>query len=204
MTYTKKKNIIIVAIVFLVGILAGSLSKQGKEIIKYFSADEELYFVEKVIDGDTFWAQINTDENTDSTDNIKVRFINIDAPERGKCYFSEATKALKDLIEGKYVKLIKDVSDKGEFGRLLRYVVLPNTQMDTDVNTDITDNEDILVDKYLAENGFVKYVSSPLDKKYYQLISVAQWRAYDNKLGMWGACGYKPDNINTELAKKLR
>jgi hypothetical protein len=28
-------------------------------------------------------------------------------------------------MEGKYVELIKDVTDKGKYGRLLRHVILP-------------------------------------------------------------------------------
>ncbi|MBU4360904.1 thermonuclease family protein [Candidatus Parcubacteria bacterium] len=189
MKYTKKRNIIIGVIAVLVAFLGGSLSKTGKEVIKYFSADAPLYLVTKVIDGDTF--EISSKE--------RVRFINIDAPEKGECYFEESTKALKDLIEGKYVRLIKDVQGVGDFGRLLRYVILPNTQMDTDVKTDITDNksgDDILVDKYLAQNGYARYMPSPPNNQYRDLISSAMWQAYDDQLGMWGVCGYVPENIN--------
>lgn len=175
MKYNTKRNIIIVATVFLVGILAGSLSKPGKEIIKYFQTDAPLYLVEEVIDGDTF--RIPGD--------IRVRFLNIDAPEKGECYYEESTQALKNLIEGKQIKLIKDVSEKDRFERLLRYVILPSE----------TGGDDLLVEQYLAKNGFVEYVPSPPDNRYADLISSAMWQAYNNSIGMWPACGYQPANI---------
>ncbi|MFH1890856.1 MAG: thermonuclease family protein, partial [Candidatus Kuenenbacteria bacterium] len=129
MIYTKKRNIIIVAVIFLVGVLGGSLIKSGKEIIKYFSKDTPLYYVESVIDGDTFWTEINVDKKADETDNnsgsVKVRFYNIDAPEKGECYYEESRQALIDLIQGKYVRLIKDISEQDKYDRLLRYVILP-------------------------------------------------------------------------------
>ena len=176
MKYTKKKNIIIISIIFLVGILAGSLSKPGKEVIKYFSADSPLYLVESVIDGDTF--KIEGGE--------RVRFININAPEKGACYYKESTQALIDLINNKHVRLLKDVSEKDRYERLLRYVVLPNE----------SGGDDLLVEQYLAKNGFVRYMPSPPDNRYQKIISSAQWYAYNNKLGMWGVCDYVPDNIN--------
>ena len=176
MIYTKKRNIIIVAIIFLVGALFGSLSKPGKKIIRSFQSNPNLYLVKAVIDGDTF--KISND--------VRVRFINIDAPEKGECYYDESRQALKELIQGKQVKLIKDVSEKDRFNRLLRYVILPSQ----------TGGDDILVGQYLAKNGFVKYMPSPPNNQYRDLISSAQWQAYNNRLGMWGACGYKPDNFN--------
>jgi len=185
----KSKQSMWVLIIFLVGILFGSLTKQGKEIIKYFEKDTPLYLVERVVDGDTFVIQ----------NNERVRFINIDAPEKGECYFEESKQALKNLIEGKYVKLIKDVSEKDDYDRLLRYVILPSTQIDngSQVRKPATGSsgDDLLVDKYLAKNGFAKYMAAPPNNQYRDLISSAMWSAYDNQIGMWKACGYQPDNI---------
>ncbi|MFH1890530.1 MAG: thermonuclease family protein, partial [Candidatus Kuenenbacteria bacterium] len=108
-------------------------------------------------------------------------------PEKGECYYEESRQALIDLIQGKYVRLIKDISEQDKYDRLLRYVILPSDDPKVD---------DILVDKYLAQNGYARYMPSPPNNQYRDLISSAMWQAYDNKLGMWGACEYKPDNIN--------
>ena len=58
--------------------------------------------VVRVIDGDT--VEIEGGE--------KVRYIGIDAPESGGCFFEEATAKNREMVEGKEVKLEKDVSER--------------------------------------------------------------------------------------------
>jgi micrococcal nuclease len=75
----------------------------------------------KVIDGDTIDVQLgNVTE--------RIRFIGIDTPESGVCYFAEATNRLKSLVTGQQVLLEPDPSqdDRDVYGRLLRFVWLPN------------------------------------------------------------------------------
>ncbi len=84
------------------------------ELTSNQSSNNDFVFVERIIDGDTF--KIPT--------NKSVRLIGIDTPEKGeKCYY-ESTVLLKKLIDTKQVKLVKDVSDKDKYNRLLRYVYL--------------------------------------------------------------------------------
>lgn len=65
-----------------------------------------------VIDGDT--AKISTGES--------IRLIGINTPERGQPYYEEATNRLKTLVEGKSVRLEKDIVDQDQWGRLLRFI----------------------------------------------------------------------------------
>ena len=55
----------------------------------------QLYKVESVIDGDTII--LATGEH--------VRLLGIDTPERGECYYQEATDFLKSLLINKLVLL---------------------------------------------------------------------------------------------------
>lgn len=73
--------------------------------------------VSKVIDGDTI--KLQTGET--------VRLLGINTPEMGQQYYEESTNRLKELIEGKTVNLEKDVEDKDQYGRLLRYIYIDNT-----------------------------------------------------------------------------
>ena len=68
--------------------------------------------VTRVIDGDTFI--INTGE--------RVRIIGIDTPEINEEHYAEAKAALEAMLLDKEVTLIKDVSERDRYGRLLRYV----------------------------------------------------------------------------------
>ena len=87
-----------------------------------FSVDEseserevfEEAVVTRVIDGDTF--EIDSGEH--------VRFICVDAPERGMKGAEEASEFLTELIENKTVLLERDVSERDAYGRLLRYVFM--------------------------------------------------------------------------------
>ena len=77
--------------------------------------------VVRVIDGDTIEVEI------DGT-SYRVRYIGIDTPETVhpqkpvECFGKEASEKNRELVEGKRVRLEKDVSDTDKYGRLLRYV----------------------------------------------------------------------------------
>ena len=69
----------------------------------------------RVIDGDTIVIE----------GDYRVRYIGIDAPElypQPEAYGIEAWQANRQLVEGKTVRLERDVSERDKYGRLLRYV----------------------------------------------------------------------------------
>ena len=77
----------------------------------------------RVIDGDTI--KLETGE--------VVRYIGIDTPETVhpskpvQCYGKEASDKNREFVEGKEVKLEKDISETDKYNRLLRYVWLGDT-----------------------------------------------------------------------------
>jgi micrococcal nuclease len=79
-------------------------------------SDEE-YEVAEVIDGDTI--------KLESGD--RVRLIGINTPETGQPFYEEATSKLEELIGDNPVTLKKDVENKDQYGRLLRYVYVNDT-----------------------------------------------------------------------------
>lgn len=83
--------------------------------------DRATYPVLRVIDGDTVRVLIDGRDES-------VRVIGINAPETDECWGSEATQAAKRLLEGATVALTADPTqaDRDRYGRLLRYVVLPD------------------------------------------------------------------------------
>lgn len=133
----------------------------------------------RVVDGDTFEIE----------GKIKVRYIGINTPEiyhdtTGKktgeqCFANEAYLENKKLIEGKTVNLIKDVSDKDKYGRLLRYVYL-----DSPVGSS-TGN---FINEYLIKNGYAKIMTIKPDTKYSKIFSDDEKFAKINNLGIWKTC----------------
>jgi len=68
----------------------------------------------RVIDGDTI--ELTTGE--------RVRFIGVDAPERGRPGANEATQFVRERVEGLTVWLEADGADRDRYGRLRRYIWL--------------------------------------------------------------------------------
>jgi len=162
----------------LMAILAGS-GLVGYKIVKeknYGGIEENLHKVVEVIDGDTFKvAGIEGEEDSE----LSVRILNIAAPDKSECYFEESREALKKLIEGKEVKLRKDVSGVDKFGRLLRHAFLPS-------NTE--DEDDVFVAQYMVENGFAKAIPVVPDFEYKRYLAQRENLAISGKLGVWGNC----------------
>jgi hypothetical protein len=85
--------------------------------------------VTRVVDGDTIVVNIAGSE-------YRVRYIGVDTPEsttKQECYGREAARFNRSLVNGQTVRLERDVNDTDRFGRLLRYVYLPNGEMVNEV-----------------------------------------------------------------------
>jgi len=86
--------------------------------------DGELYPVVSVADGDTITVTI-------AGVNERVRLIGIDAPELHnptECFAQESTDHAEETLAGTSVRLVADPNqdDRDRYGRLLRYVLLPD------------------------------------------------------------------------------
>ncbi|MFC1622593.1 thermonuclease family protein [Patescibacteria group bacterium] len=183
--YTKKKNLILLSIFFLIGILVG-----GKILVNQQtnSANQKLYKVIEVIDGDTI--VLDSGPMSSSKYSQWVRLLSINAPEEDTCYYAEAKKALQDLILNKNIRLEKDISGLDKFGRLLRYVILPNPNEDED---------NILINEYLIRYGYaLAEVYSP-DTHYRKLLYNAQDKAQAENLGLWKECDTTKIDYKLEL-----
>jgi len=131
--------------------------------------------VQKVIDGDTI--KIDSGEN--------VRFIGVDTPETVhpkksvQCFGKEASNKTKSLLEGKDIYMEKDISDTDKYGRLLRYLYLPNPDAPEEV---------IFVNEYLIEQGYGTVITYPPDVKYHKQFLAVQKQAQEERSGLWGKC----------------
>lgn len=130
--------------------------------------DEAL--VVRVIDGDTIEVVQNGVTYT-------VRYIGIDTPEtRGEVepYGEEATEANRRLVEGKIVRLEKDVSETDRFGRLLRYVYVE------------VGGEEVMVNTELVRLGYAMASTYPPDVKFAELFLSLEREAREEERGLWG------------------
>jgi len=136
------------------------------------SSATSMVTVTRVVDGDTI--VISTGE--------KVRYIGINTPESVdprksvECFGKAASEENKKLVEGKKVRLEKDVSETDKYGRLLRYVYLEN------------DKGEVFVNETLVKEGFAQVDTFPPDVKYESKFIAAQKYARENSLGLWSSC----------------
>jgi len=115
-----------------------------------------------VIDGDTIII----------AGGYRVRYIGIDTPEvhpEVEDYGIEAWQANRQLVEGKDVRLEKDVSETDKYGRLLRYVWVDNT----------------LVEAELVRQGLARAKAYPPDTKYQDYLEQLEVEARNAGRGMW-------------------
>ena len=132
------------------------------------SQSAELAVVKRVIDGDTI--ELN--------DGRKVRYIGVNTPElhhptKGvQCFGKEAMEKNKELVEGKEIKMKKDVSETDRYKRLLRYIWVG----------------DIFVNEYLAREGYAFQATFPPDVAYVNLFKKAAEEARLNNKGLWNVC----------------
>ncbi len=71
--------------------------------------------VTHIVDGDTIKVAINGTIET-------VRYIGVNAPERGEDGYEDAILTNRRLVDGKHVRMEADKQDTDKYGRKLRYV----------------------------------------------------------------------------------
>lgn len=168
-TASMNKTILGSIIAFL---LAGGAAGYGYTVIRDNDADifeSSVHQVVRVVDGDTL----------DLENEVRVRLIGIDSPERTDYGYAEASAFLDKLVAGKHVRVEKDISGSDRFERLLSYVYL--------VADDVKD-DDVLVNEAMVRAGYAKTLSMAPDNRYRDLFSSAQDEARRKGLGIWGLC----------------
>lgn len=128
--------------------------------------------VSRVIDGDTIELESGA----------RVRFIGINTPETVdprttvQCFGKEASDYTKALLGDDIVVLKKDITDTDKYGRLLRYVYLP---------------DGTFVNLKLVQEGYAYANVYPPDIAHSREFSAAQSAARSASLGLWAACPAK-------------
>jgi micrococcal nuclease len=127
-------------------------------------SDSEEFEVAQIIDGDTIKLESGQ----------KVRLIGINTPESGHPYYEEATEKLKTLIGNSKVTLKKDVENKDQYGRLLRYIYVN----DTFVNLEI------------VKAGLATAYEFEPNVKHSREFEEAESQARTEQIGIWAPSSY--------------
>ena len=144
-----KNNLgVIVAVLILLNVVVILLDREDTSTTVSF-----------VIDGDT--VELSNGE--------RVRLIGIDTPEVGEYYYEEATIQLRNLVEGKEVRMEVDTNNRDAYDRLLRYIYIGDT----------------FVNYEMVYGGHAESYCFDPDTKYCDEFNEAEEDAKENKRGMW-------------------
>jgi micrococcal nuclease len=127
------------------------------------NSTREVGQVVNVIDGDTIAVRIGGLD-------YRVRYIGIDTPEVNEPYYDQATEQNRDLVGGRQVTLIKDVSEKDQYDRLLRYVII----------------DEVFINYEIVRQGYAVAVTFPPDVACSDALLEAEQLARAEEKGLWG------------------
>lgn len=143
-------------------------------------ADAQQVTVERVVDGDTLLVSGEQGGVLPAAGEHRVRLLLVDTPEvdgpdaEQECQGPEASGFTAELVpEGSTLLLAGDDEALDEFGRLLAYAWTP---------------DGVFVNEAVVANGFAYAVVIPPNDEHVGVVSDAEQRARDARLGVWGSC----------------
>jgi endonuclease YncB( thermonuclease family) len=128
--------------------------------------------VVEVVDAQTIRVLMDRDQRV-----YAVRYLGIELPQTANRLLTLSGLLHNvELTYRKPVTLVRDISDQDEFGRLLRYVMVDRTFVNSD----------------LIAGGYARALSSPPDTACYAAFKAVEQQARSNQLGIWAGSAPAP------------
>ncbi len=156
----QSRTIITAILLFVAIIIIGWLIWQTTPAI--ITEDNETAIITRLVDLDTF----------ELDNGLRVRLLCINAPEKEQPWTSHAQARIAAQIVGKEVTLVRDVSDKDDYGRLLRHIYL---------------NDSTWVQEIIVRSGFARVKPYEPDTTKCSMLESARLEAEQESLGIWAA-----------------
>lgn len=133
------------------------------------AVDAERATVTEVVDGDTLEVRL-ADGRVE-----RLRLVGINTPEDGECLADQAARRLEAVVGDRRVRLVRDVSDRDQYGRLLRHVLVDGRS----------------AGEVLVAEGLALSRAYPPDTGQQAALDAAQALAAAAEAGLWApnACG---------------
>jgi micrococcal nuclease len=173
----------LVAVLAANGCSTSAPAPQDSQPTGPYSQPTGPYPVASVVDGDTIRVTVDGVEE-------RVRVLGIDTPELHnpvECFGQEATDHATSLLTGASVELLRDDSqdDRDRYGRLLRYVFLPD-------GTNLS--------AHLVANGYAFEYTFDGPYLYQDLLQQDEVAAQSRGVGLWSASTCNGRSVTSESA----
>ena len=143
-------------------------------------ADAQQVTLERVVDGDTLLVSGEQGSVLPSAGEHRLRLLLVDTPEVGgpeaeeECLGPEASAFTADLLpEGSALLRAADEEALDQYDRLLVYAWTP---------------DGVFVNEAVVANGLSYTVMYPPNDEHVEVVSDAEQRAREARLGVWGSC----------------
>jgi micrococcal nuclease len=156
----KKGAIVAGGVAFIV--IATALLIFGERDSRQDVIRNESAIVSRVIDLDTL----------ELADGQRVRLLCVDAPEREQPWTSRAEMQFREMVVDKNLTLVRDISDKDKYGRLLRFAYLEDGRS---------------LQAWLVQNGFARLKPYEPDTTHCSSLEAAWAKAAEQGRGIWAA-----------------
>ena len=138
----KSRNISLILLILFVGVLAVSTAVNFMDNEVAAAPSQASGKCYKVVDGDTIWVEGIG----------KIRFVQVNTPERGEPGYHEAKDYVKEKCLGKTVYL--DIDDKKHYDKYNRTLAIVYTE-NLDINRELL-NENLAEIMYIPPSEFAK------------------------------------------------
>jgi len=156
-----KRLFIFFLVILLLSIFSIIYPTLTGQVTKPTEYEKEPAVLLRVVDGDTIHALTNSGED------ITIRLLGINTPEKKMPFCNEAANFLKQF-ENQTIFLLRDKEDIDKYDRKLRYIFY----------------EDRFLNKEIIESGFANAYMLE-DLKYEQDFKLAEKTARLNEIGIW-------------------
>ena len=156
-----------------------------------------------ILDGDTF-DLVGCERTLDEAgDDDRIRLLGVQAPEiaseadEAECFGNEATEYLRQLIDGRTLRLEFDQECYGYYNRTLAWVFISGEEDDPlreelEEFDEIGLNEDgsfeVLVNELMVRAGYARIYEAEEEGRYFDRLQQAELQAAHSDQGLWAAC----------------
>jgi len=162
-----KRTLLLVAVTVAIA----AVVYRGRDVGPVASSDGLIAICERVVDGDTI--KLFGGE--------RVRDIGIDTPETVdprrpvEPFGHEASAYNRELVEGRRVRIERDVRERDRYGRLLGYVYVH----------DEATGEELFVNAELLRAGYARVSTVPPDVRHAEEFLALERDAREHRCGLW-------------------
>jgi micrococcal nuclease len=167
----RRRSAPLIAVLAALLVAAWFAANYQHQRVELLPLDEALLVPQSVLTQQARVARAIDGDTVELADGRTVRYVGIDAPERGQPFYDYATQLNKMLVLGKTVGLFHDKEPQDHYGRELCYVIDLRTR--------------VLINGEMIRHGAAHVYTVPPNVLYHEELTALQRAARNERRGLW-------------------